>query len=100
MGRRPIFCAEPGPSSPADDRHAGDHGNGWPTRDDAGDGRQKSSSNILKIIDTSGGGSATGIQRSPNLECPSFHMGVRLESNCCAENKAEFYAVKIRIPLA
>ena len=46
-----------------------------------------------------GGGSATGIQRSPNLECPNFHMGARLGSNSCIENTAKFNSEKIGMSL-
>ena len=50
--------------------------------------------------DRTGGGSATGIQRSPNLECPNFHMGVRLASNSCVEKTAKFSHAKIGISIA
>ena len=46
-----------------------------------------------------GGGSATGIQRSPNLECPNLHMGVRLGSKSCIEKTAEFAAEKFCLSL-
>jgi hypothetical protein len=46
------------------------------------------------------GGSATGIQRSPNLECPNFHMGVRLGSKSCIENTSKFASEKFGISLA
>ena len=47
-----------------------------------------------------GGGRATGIQWSPNLVCPIFHMGVRLGSNSCIEKTAKFAPEKIGISLA
>src|SRR5438105_3442257 len=47
-----------------------------------------------------GGGSATGIQRSPKLVCPKAHMGVRLGSNRCIEKRAKFDPEKIGISLA
>ena len=47
-----------------------------------------------------GGGSATGIQWSPNLECPIFHMGVRLGSKSCIEKIGKFGSEKFSISLA
>ena len=44
-----------------------------------------------------GGGRGTGVQRSLKLECPNFHMGRRLESNCFTEVQQKFH--RTHLPL-